>query len=1082
MNSKYLSICLFAIAVLACTPHETDVTTPSDQMSPDPGKPENPVDPVDPVNPTDPVFHVRLENPKVDDTKVHVDKTLHIAWDADDHVTLFNRSANNQEWRFAGEAGEDAGDIQPVGDASAGDELECTYAIYPYREENGIDKDGVLSVSFPNEQHYRKQALTPQENLMVACTKGEDLYFRNLCGYLGVNLFGEDITVTSLSLKGNATERIAGPADVTVAEGGEPSVSVAQSPSAREIVLALDPPVKIGSTEETATQCWLAMPPTLFSKGISLTVHCVGGDVEVSTTESLTVDRNQLVGLGTIELERVWEYVPITVRHCLTFQSEGTTLLSLNNKGANAPHLYYSLDGHHWRKWGDTDISVSRGTPVYLCGDNPDGLSHSVSRYSTIAASGSRFSVSGNIMSLINAAEIVSRIPCSYCFYSLFRSCQLLQSAPDLPAKDLEPYCYAKMFGGCSRLASAPVLPATSLVNSCYNEMFEGCSSLNYIQALFITTPGTAYTNNWVAGVAEKGTFVKGEGALWDVVGVHGIPEGWDVIDPNPLEMEEDFPCELEYGPSLSLEENLSDLITVRTNKNPDKVRLAFHSDDAWLFVADNAMAVNGNPSVNGRDGVLYADVFYDDFLCASLPIDVHQSGVYAMINATSNISQFDIYAGYDPSFFTVGFTPYGGTLTIPFVSNCDNCLNPLSEWAFPQLMTGEDFVPEQSFPSVSGNKDALSFHYDSNPSPKQKGCLFNYVPLIYVVEDWANPESSYAPYYVDDGKGGALFLPFCTLQSPVYVFTEYSAYIADPVASLTSPEEPGFNRLKSYTDIANMVFEATRVRVYSNVKWYKSDLSLMDSSIPYRILNDVAVTADGKKMDVTDLDMFLRNTLTYTGTINGDRQYRPHEAHDSRWTVLQVAVDLLDGTSFLVPLADVGQPGVPHTTLPASSGSDCWEGSYGYNGNTYKYCVSFSVEIDVEMDQLTSFFCGTPQLKASAGGGVVKDYHQWNTLNFMSGYFGGTLYANGPCSIIYDWRVPMLNGVYVYSEYQARFEWDERTVTFYQTPKERPLPMQTDYSVRECRYIGKPSLAPVLPPVAVQASGRCSAFKQDCL
>jgi hypothetical protein len=59
--------------------------------------------------------------------------------------------------------------------------------------------------------------------------------------------------------------------------------------------------------------------------------------------------------------------------------------------------------------------------------------------------------------------------------------------------------------------------------------MFTNCSKLNYIKAMFTTTPSTTYTQNWVSGVAASGTFVKNSAASWDVSGVHGIPSGWTV-------------------------------------------------------------------------------------------------------------------------------------------------------------------------------------------------------------------------------------------------------------------------------------------------------------------------------------------------------------------------------------------------------------------------------------------------------------------------------------------------------------------------------------------------------------------------
>ena len=52
---------------------------------------------------------------------------------------------------------------------------------------------------------------------------------------------------------------------------------------------------------------------------------------------------------------------------------------------------------------------------------------------------------------------------------------------------------------------------------------------MNYIKALFTTTPSSFYTSNWMSGVASTGTFVKSKDATWDVTGVNGVPEGWTV-------------------------------------------------------------------------------------------------------------------------------------------------------------------------------------------------------------------------------------------------------------------------------------------------------------------------------------------------------------------------------------------------------------------------------------------------------------------------------------------------------------------------------------------------------------------------
>ena len=118
------------------------------------------------------------------------------------------------------------------------------------------------------------------------------------------------------------------------------------------------------------------------------------------------------------------------------------------------------------------------------------------------------------------------------CYGNMFSYCSSLTTAPELPATTLADYCYNSMFSGCTSLTTAPsVLPATTLTQGCYYNMFKKCSKLNYIKAMFTTTPGTSYTDNWVQNVASSGTFVKNSAATWDVTGDNGIPSGWTVVD-----------------------------------------------------------------------------------------------------------------------------------------------------------------------------------------------------------------------------------------------------------------------------------------------------------------------------------------------------------------------------------------------------------------------------------------------------------------------------------------------------------------------------------------------------------------------
>lgn len=130
---------------------------------------------------------------------------------------------------------------------------------------------------------------------------------------------------------------------------------------------------------------------------------------------------------------------------------------------------------------------------------------------------------------LVSAPALPATTLASWCYDSMFYGCTSLVTAPELTVTTLAERCYNEMFSNCTSLTTAPELPATTLANYCYNGMFRNCSRLNYIKAMFTTTPSTSYTGNWVGGVAATGTFVKNSTATWTTTGVNAVPTGWTV-------------------------------------------------------------------------------------------------------------------------------------------------------------------------------------------------------------------------------------------------------------------------------------------------------------------------------------------------------------------------------------------------------------------------------------------------------------------------------------------------------------------------------------------------------------------------
>lgn len=224
----------------------------------------------------------------------------------------------------------------------------------------------------------------------------------------------------------------------------------------------------------------------------------------------------------------------------LTFNiiSAGTINWKASNT-AYTPTIYYSKDdGETWTDIASTtagtSFNVDAGDEVIFKGDNTT-YSSGASRYNTFSGSTAKFSVEGNIMSLVDSTGFTTAttLSNSNTFSNLFNSCTMLTSAENLilPVNRLTSSCYYNMFYNCTSLTTAPELPATTLANNCYQQMFQGCTSLNYIKCLATDISANSCTYNWLANVKSTGTFVKNANMTGWTTGINGIPNGWTVQD-----------------------------------------------------------------------------------------------------------------------------------------------------------------------------------------------------------------------------------------------------------------------------------------------------------------------------------------------------------------------------------------------------------------------------------------------------------------------------------------------------------------------------------------------------------------------
>ena len=230
-----------------------------------------------------------------------------LAWSANDELAIFTRTT---KCKYVYNA---ADDVFTKAANNVGPSLTTNYyAVYPYTgAAQSITDDGVLSLDMPARQQYAEKSFGTFANTMVAaCPKPAEastepvaLSFKNVCGYLRLYLYGEDITVRSIELRGNNNEVISGTANVKISTDVAPEFTWV-STAGHTIALHCGEGVKLGSSAEQATEFWFVVPPTTFEGGIMMRVTDANGKVMVKSSESkLEISRNMVESMAAAEVE-----------------------------------------------------------------------------------------------------------------------------------------------------------------------------------------------------------------------------------------------------------------------------------------------------------------------------------------------------------------------------------------------------------------------------------------------------------------------------------------------------------------------------------------------------------------------------------------------------------------------------------------------------------------------------------------------------------------------------------------------------------------------------------------------------------
>lgn len=232
-----------------------------------------------------------------EETKTYVENYKYLRWHAGDEISFFDATTHNSQYAFAGNDGDAEGEFNAVA-TGEGTAIATTYGVYPYNAATSISEEGVISVELPSTQAYGVNSFGKGANTMVAVGESatdDKLFFKNACGYLVVKLYNESgATVKSVVLKGNNEEKIAGAATITATYAGVPSVTMADTATSA-VTIDCGEGVEIGTTAETATEFWFALPEITFEGGITITAtDTEGKEYEKTTTKPVVITRNNV--------------------------------------------------------------------------------------------------------------------------------------------------------------------------------------------------------------------------------------------------------------------------------------------------------------------------------------------------------------------------------------------------------------------------------------------------------------------------------------------------------------------------------------------------------------------------------------------------------------------------------------------------------------------------------------------------------------------------------------------------------------------------------------------------------------------
>lgn len=320
------------------------------------------------------------------DTKTELYAGNNVVWSEGDAIAIFQGSTAADLYQLKeSSAGSSNGSFSLVsdnsevnGDFTSGMEIAANIALYPYSEglvcSNAASDEEAYIIEgfrFPSYQEYAPNSFAQNSFAMTAITSSladHKLNFRNVGGAIKFQFSG-NATVKSIKLEGNNNEIISGAAEITVYPGtAAPAVSMA-NPIGKSITLDCGNGVALST--DKATEFIIALPPTVFANGFTVTVTDIAGAEAVIVADAANeVKRSSILKMPVATVEISQEEKPELIE-LYSFETANGDYVGKNSAYNESCEI--DVKGITWVVEGNSTTS-----PWRVGGKNIDGVDRAV--------------------------------------------------------------------------------------------------------------------------------------------------------------------------------------------------------------------------------------------------------------------------------------------------------------------------------------------------------------------------------------------------------------------------------------------------------------------------------------------------------------------------------------------------------------------------------------------------------------------------------------------------------------------------------------------------------------------------------